>query len=63
MSNDGILVCPHCVEAGGEMMHPLYEYGNRILECPVHGVFTDKERIAEWERLGTLFLLGRPPRD
>ena len=60
MSNDEFLICPHCVVANGDVMQPLYAH-NRILECPIHGVYTNREHIAEWERDGTLFLLGRPP--
>ena len=50
--------CPDCNQRG--VANALY-WDGEILACPVHGEVTDSQRMAEYRRLGSLFLLGKVP--
>ena len=59
--DDCFVSCPTCAASGSENIQPLYA-NLGTLECPIHGLFTDKVCIAEWKKIGAMFLLGRCPK-
>lgn len=58
MTSDVFEACPECFDQG--IPSPLY-WDGKVLACPIHGEVTDSLRMAEYRRLGSLFLLGPVP--
>ena len=56
--NEAFAGCPDCHATGTG--NALY-LSNGVVSCPVHGEVTDSQRMAEYRRRGTRFLLGNVP--